>query len=254
MTEYFNYIFQYLLISFNLVLFMFYTFILHYVYNLNKNNMFMVGLYCGLICIIHNFIDFKLFLILSSIILFIVFYLEQKFEFYCLIDCLETHLNKYEKSAKIYNDKIIPYVHYFFMTLEPIHNYMEKKIKNKLFSGYFSSVTKNIFDGKPTNVSIKNIQPHKLDSANELIKSLNVNDINNDINDLMKSLTNTYQMKSYQLKLSNNINDELFDDYLVDSSDEEESTTEPNESTSEPNKSTTEPNESITKIINESNN
>lgn len=229
MFEFIASIFSYLYMVFNFVLFIGYTFILNYVYKLNKNNMLMLGLYTFIMLLIHFCLNVKTIMALLSIVAFGVFYMEQKCEFYYFVELLNKFcknikdhfysnkkLEKYRYVVEFDNKNIVYYVDKFFTTLKPVHDYMEKNIVNAFFSEYITSATENSFSKLIGKSSISNENNDKM-----IFKK-------DEMDDLMQSLSKTIN------HLQTSVKNESFNDFLVTNSESESESESGSELGSEP--------------------
>ena len=214
-------IFSYVNIAFNILLCTFYSFIMKYIFELNNNNMLMFGLYTFLIIIFHYFVNIKIVITLITILLFIILYLEQTFEFYYLIKEINKKCKqitnyiesdkKLEKYTFIYNQdnsKIVYCLNNLFTFLKPLHDFMKKKINKIIFSEYMTTVTDSSFDKLFKNQSNNKIL---IDTQCSHKNKLNEDDIYKMMSSLTKTITN----------LETSLKEESFDDFLISDTDSE---------------------------------
>jgi hypothetical protein len=203
----FNKIYDYLYVFFNVILFIFYTYALNFIYDINKNNILMFGFHVFIIFIVHNLISIKIIILLLMIVMSIVLYLEQKFEFYLITEYLNylglkiknlfssnKYLEKYKSITEFDSEKIIPYIDYFFSVLKPIHLHIENKIYNFILNKYMKSITKNTFDKinesnniENTNNILNEIDNNTLEDVEKIIQNLTKHNNMESIDDFMNS-------------------------------------------------------------------
>ncbi len=211
-----NYLSGYLYFAFNIFVLVIYSFIMKFVYELNKNNMSMFFTYVLLLFIFHTTVDLKIIINLFISLIFIFLFVDQ---YMCLkiTNMYIKKTNKYILSNKYLENKINIVKKYivfsnneyikkmlnsFFIAMEPMHTYMHLKIKKRFTEIYMNFIFNNNDDNDDDDDSDSDN-----DNSNNLFMNSNMLNLLLSHNNTKKIPNISYALNTSNKKFKYNEND-----------------------------------------------